>query len=58
MNQYCRRVLVKVARANPAFRQESNVNDLIKALNEKTTEDSYEKASERTVTSLNDPILV
>ena len=41
MNQYFRKVLVKVARANPAFRQESNVNDLIKALNEKTVEDSF-----------------
>ena len=41
MNQYFRKVLVKVARANPVFRQESNVNDLIKALNEKTVEDSF-----------------
>ena len=42
MNDYFRSVLVKVARANPALRQESNVNDLIKALNGKTAEESYD----------------
>lgn len=43
--EYFRQVLVKVAHENPAFRRESNANDLINALNEKTTEDSFNFAS-------------